>query len=345
MKRLIETRWSGHKTAARAMLQNYTGFVETFELAIKNTSKDLDGEDIAICTGILTVITRKTFVFTLVVMNEILNIIEPADVIFQKREIGYKRALPVVESVKKSILELRTNQRYQQFVEQSEELIKTIVSSPPLRRPVRKNRGRSSALKDFVVYETLGERSDEDTEMKSFLFEVIDVTIVELNARFSENISILLALSSADSMDLNELKPLEELGIALPSQCELSVAKKYVDVKRVEHEKMNTERLAKGEKNLPRFNILQTLYEVREPFKDVYNLFAVIETFACSTSVCECSFNSLSLVDTPKRFSMENPRLRNLSFLGFEHKRLKTIDLDEVLLRFNSSKNRKVQLF
>lgn len=83
-------------------------------------------------------------------------------------------------------------------------------------------------------------------------------------------------------MDLAELKPLEELGIVLPSQCELTVAKKYVEGKRVEHEKVNTERLAKGdeEKDLPRFNILQTLYQVRAPFPEVYNLFATIENFS-----------------------------------------------------------------
>lgn len=168
-----------------------------------------------------------------------------------------------------------------------------------------------------------------------------------MNARFSENNKVLLALSSVDEMDLNELRPLEDLGITLPSQCELNVAKKYVAAKQIDHEKMNAERLAKGEKekDLPRFNILQTLFQVREPFQEVYNLFAIVETFACSTSVCECSFNSLSLVDIPKRFSMKNHRLRNLSFLGFEHERLKKIDLDEVLIRFNSIKDRRIQLF
>lgn len=269
----------------------------SINMAIKNPSKDIDGEDVAIFTGILsviTVITRKTFVFILIVVNEILDIIAPADIIFQKREIGYKRALPVVEAVKSSILALRTNQRFQEFAKQSEDLIEISASNPSISRPVRQNRGRSTAFKGFVVEETIGERSNDVTEMKSLFFEVIDVTNAEMNARFSENTSILLGVSSADNMDLNELKPFEELGIVLPSQSELNVAKKYISRKRFEHEKNNAARLAKGEveKDLPRFNILQTLFEVREPFKKVYKLFATVETFACSTSVCECSFNS-----------------------------------------------------
>ncbi|KAJ6644666.1 Zinc finger MYM-type protein 1 [Pseudolycoriella hygida] len=308
MKRLIDTRWTGHKDAAKAILQNYYEFVDTFKLAVKNISKEIDGEDIAICTGILAVITRKTFVFILVCINEILSFLAPADVIFQKREIGYKRVMPVVESVKTCILELRNDKR-------------------------------STLLDDFTVEETIGERSGEE--------EIIDVTIAELEARFSENNSILLALSNADSMDISELKPLETVGIELPSQCELNVAKKYVDRKRADHEKSNAARMVKGgkEKDLSRFNILETLYDAQEPFRNVYNLFATIETFACSTSVCECSFSSLSLVDLPNRLTMTNLRLRNLAFLGFESKRLRNTDLDEVLKKFNSSKRRKVQLY
>lgn len=148
-------------------------------------------------------------------------------------------------------------------------------------------------------------------------------------------------------MNLEELKPLESLGIELPSQSELTVARKLVDTKRAEHEKRNADKIKKGEdeKDLPRFNVLETLFEYREPFPGVYNLFATIETFGCSTAICECSFSSLSLVDVPKRFSMKNDRLRNLAFLGFEKKRLQEIDIEEVLIEFDRNKNRKVQLF
>ncbi|KAJ6649143.1 Zinc finger MYM-type protein 1, partial [Pseudolycoriella hygida] len=191
MKRLIDTRWTGHKDAAKAILQNYYEFVDTFKLAVKNISKEIDGEDIAICTGILAVITRKTFVFILVCINEILSFLAPADVIFQKREIGYKRAMPV------DLLE------------------KTAPESSASSRPVRQNGKRSTLLDDFTVEETIGERSGEETEMKSIYFEIIDVTIAELEARFSENNTNLLALSNADNMDISELKPLETVGTCL----------------------------------------------------------------------------------------------------------------------------------
>lgn len=246
MKRLIETRWTGHKNAAKCMLDDFASFVQTLRLAKKNASKAIGGEDVAVCIGFLAVITRKKFAFILIVINKILSVLEPADTIFQKREIGYKRAL-----------------------------------------------------------------------------------------------------SEVDNMDINDLKPLQSLGIHLPSESELKVAKKYIDTKRADHDRINAERVKKGadEKELPRFSVMGTLHEAREPFPEVYRLFVAIETFACSTAICECSFSSLSLVDTPKRFSMKNKRLRNLAFLGFEKTRSKNIDLDDVLLEFNNKKDRKVQLF
>lgn len=171
MHRVIDTRWTGHKGAVHAMLQNYVDFVNTFEQAVKNTSNKIDGEDIAICTGILTVITRKAFVFTLMTVNEILEVLAPADVVFQKREIGYRRAMPVVESVKSSILEYRSDARYQQIERNANELLGKITSgSVTSSRPVRQNRGKSTLLKEYTVEQSIGERSSEAIELKSFFF-------------------------------------------------------------------------------------------------------------------------------------------------------------------------------
>lgn len=358
--RLLDTRWTGHSKAAKSLLKNYKDVVDTL-VQIKNISSsdintnavnkknpinDIDGDDKAICIGILDVITKKEFIFHLLFVNEVLSVISPADTIFQKREIGYKRAMPVIEAVKSSIAEYRSDEKFFEFVKKTEDFMSANISPPiiPLR-PVRQNRQRSTYLKEFIIEESLGERSTEEINIKSAYFQIIDVILSEFNARFTENNKFLLALSSADNFDLQELKVLEELGVKLPSQCELSTAKRYVEGKRREHEKINAERVSKNEKELPRFNLLATLFEVREAFPEVYNLFAVIETFACSTSTCEASFSSLSRVDITSRMSMSNARMRNLAFLGFEHKRLMEIEIIDVLHAFDEQKNRKIQLF
>ena len=65
-------------------------------------------------------------------------------------------------------------------------------------------------------------------------------------------------------------------------------------------------------------NILEKLYEYRLPFKNTYNLFATVATFACSTSMCESSFSILTRVSRPQRDAMSNIRRSNLVFLAFE---------------------------
>lgn len=152
----------------------------------------------------------------------------------------------------------------------------TIPSIPSIpSRPVR-NRQRSILLSSFVIEDSIGERSSSDVNMKSTYYEIIDVILSEFHKRFFENNKVLLALSSADNFELSELQPLEDLGIKLPSNCELRTAKKYVDAKKWEREKINDARNANNEEELPRFNLLQTLFEVRESFPDVYNLYATI---------------------------------------------------------------------
>lgn len=333
IKRLIDTRWTGHFQATKAVYQNYSEIVNT----LKRVSEDeqnalkLDGDDIAICMGILSVITQKKFVFSLVFMDAFLSTLEPADSIFQMREMSYRRAMPVIDAVKSTINEYRTETKFESFMANALQLI---PESLQIAQPIRRTRRRPTAMDDFTVEETIGERSNEFDEIKSCFFEVIDVALAEFGARFTENNDILLALSS--EMELSQLKPLEQLGICLPQEHELITAQKYVKGKYEDWKKEKTD---------TRFNTLSILYEVRDAFPKVYETYAFIETFGCSTAVCESSFSALAQINIPSRLSMTNERMRNLAFLAFEHKRLQNISIDEVMRKFNDAKQRRVQLY
>lgn len=94
-----------------------------------------------------------------------------------------------------------------------------------------------------------------------------------------------------------------------------------------------------------RFSVLFELFKMKEAFPGVYKMMAAVDTFGSSTSVCECSFSALDRIGTPKRIAMNNDRLRNLTFLAFEKKRLANVSIDEVLKRFNKNPTRKLQLY
>ncbi len=57
------------------------------------------------------------------------------------------------------------------------------------------------------------------------------------------------------------------------------------------------------------------------------------------------SFSALERLGRKTRMSMTTDRLRNLTFLAFESKRLDSMDIDEVLKMFNANPKRRIQLY
>lgn len=210
---MIDTRWTGHLQATKAVRSNYSEIVVTLQKvkSDKNNSMKLDGDDIATCIGIYTVITNAKFVFNLIFMDAFLNTLAPADSVFQSHTTGCHSAMNVIEAVKEMVAGYRTEyfpDKFDEFMAMAQEVMDFQSLDPP--RPTR-HRRRSTLLNDFVVEETIGERSNEYDQIRSCFYEVIDLTLAEFNDRFIENNEILSALANSPNM---ELKPLEKLGVA-----------------------------------------------------------------------------------------------------------------------------------
>lgn len=329
ISRLIDTRWSGHLKTTISISKNYQELVKTLSLFQRMDKKEsgLDAEDLALAAGILKAITTHKFVFMLLVMKDILQILEPVDKQLQARATGYREALPLIYTVLDLIEQKRTDEEFESFFNQSLAMLPTAVGDS---RPIRQ-RNRSSNLNDFVVMDSIGERneiSDGKSLLKASYFEIIDLISREMQRRFNDNNEVLLSLSSANDFDLQTLKALEGCGITLPPTAEMTVAKAYVEKNRKEDD-----------------SILSTILPIKAAVPLVYDLFRAVDTFGCSTAVCEASFSAVSRVGIVGRMSMTNQRLRQLSFLAFENRFLVGIQPGEVLRKFNQSKNRRVQLF
>lgn len=85
------------------------------------------------------------------------------------------------------------------------------------------------------------------------------------------------------------------------------------------------------------------LLPVKDAFPTTYHLLEAGDTFGSSTAINECSFSAVARIDTVRRMSMSDRRLRDLSFLAFEKKRLSSIKEDDIMRKF-SEKNRRIQL-
>lgn len=97
------------------------------------------------------------------------------------------------------------------------------------------------------------------TTIRSCLREVINVSLSELIARFTENNDILLALSNSLNMEIDQLKPLTELGVTLPPLHKLKTAKTYIENQRKEWSK-------DSEGSKKRFNLYQRCLKFAKHF-------------------------------------------------------------------------------
>lgn len=200
-------------------------------------------------------------------------------------------------------------------------------------------RQRSCRLSNSIVMGTLGEGETTGGEilvLKSKCFETIDYVVSEMKRRFDENSEILMAIAEAknlfsDQFDRNVLLPLNEIGLVIPSEAEINVFKEYMLKE-------------KRKPDYKEISILKMLFPIKEAFAETYNLFDAIETIASSTAINECSFSALSRVDSIRRMSMTDQRLRDLSFIAFEKKRMDSLDLDILVEKF-SQKNRRLAFF
>lgn len=144
-----------------------------------------------------------------------------------KRAIGYKDSMPLIRAVYATIEKMRSEANFDKYLCQTTDMLENVQSHVPVH-PVRSRR-QSTMLKDSVVEETLEERSESIISLKSAFYETIDITMIEMTNRFEKNDALLTAIDTADEMDLAKLQPLTDLGIELPNQIELNIAKEYID--------------------------------------------------------------------------------------------------------------------
>lgn len=335
--RLLEQRWSGHSDAVKAIRKNYFEIVGTLEKIKSKNYGNFDPVDIALGNGILKSIKKPKFIFMLHFYNGLFGALEPVNKILQMRHIGFRTAMPVIEAVCETIQHFRSDESFDSFLKEAKETFQTQVENqnPPNSSRIRR---LSTRLSDSIVTETLGQNQSENDKsaLKAEYLEVIDYVLSELERRFHNNSNILTAISdlnniSADDFDKTMLAPLMDIGLTLPSDSELNVVRKFID---------NETKKAQNQK----VGILKLLSPVKEAFPATYRMFEAYETFGSSTAVNECSFSAVGRIDTMRRMCMNDERLRNLSVLAFEKKRLTAISEEDIMHKF-AEKNRKIQLF
>lgn len=233
ISRLIETRWCGHKRAIDTFFLNYNEISAVLESIKSGKHHNLDGKDVATAIGISKAIKHLDFIYMLQFLKHLLDLIEPANKLLQLREFSYCEAMPVVNFVIKEVEKLRTMEKFNEMTSKAQQFIADFVPDSTQSTSSRVWR-QSSLLTNFIVSETIGQRSENFTE--NSYFEVLDKMINEMKRRFTENSDILLALGTCDKMEMRFLNILSSIGLKFPDESEMKTAKAYVDSKKCEQD-------------------------------------------------------------------------------------------------------------
>lgn len=169
-----------------------------------------DGEDVALASGLLSVIQKMNFRFMLIFMKEFLNTIAPADKVLQSRDVGFREAQPIIQDVVSKILKLREQDSFGRILGLATNLIPEDQTSKVVETRPTRNKKRPSHLNNFVITDCFGEKSDTLVVIKSAYFGVIDLFMLEMGQRFDDKNQILLAIPEAGEFSIENLKPLEQ---------------------------------------------------------------------------------------------------------------------------------------
>lgn len=146
LKKLIATRWEGHRQTTAAISDNYLQILKCLrDIAENGRSHGLDGDDIAMATGLMACISKPEFVYMMVFLKNLLDILKPADKVLQSREIGYVDAVPVIAAVLEQIEKLRSKEAYEVLEQKAHQIMLDANVQP------RRNRRRSCSIDDYEV--------------------------------------------------------------------------------------------------------------------------------------------------------------------------------------------------
>ena len=352
LKRLIDTRWSGHFVACKAVEENYDEIVQTLLLAAKN--KKLDSKDRATAIGFHAQVVTDEFVFLCHFIRKILKACDIANKILQSSKENLASAMQSISSVRETLSE--TRDKYNDV--KIRNIIETRKGVDSSRRSSRSTNLPSYLRDDSVITDIVPNR--DDVNLRAVVAMTVDRMEEEFSRRFSsENTDVwssmecLLPSASKESfLDSDSLEPLFDYAMTIPTikSRMLSEALGKVDLRAECHvyRRVLGKELEKGSfKHATRNDIDMNkvcAYMIRhhaESAPVLTILYRVAVTAGYASARVECLFSALAMVDAPQWRRQSTKRESNLTFLYFERKTLMSLKIED-FIKIWESKPRKL---
>ena len=335
LKRLLDTRWSGHRDCVHAINREVSEIIQCLKLSIEK--RDVKSEHKVIAKGLLSQISRPSFILLNKFLNEFLDIINIASHVCQSKTSNLADALNVIDECRTQISDLKEMYTAQKIDHDLDVLDKQYGLET---RPVR-GKKQSTRLEGFVVDAHIPSALDDEgvtEEFRCVVVELTDCFQMEMESRFTTaNTSLWSAMgtlspSHPDFCNPAFLRPFFEYMLTVPA-----FKKELSDLHVDDFTALESE--CKVFKN-----VIQRKFDSNADIGDIYvflrenyseaapiltDLFKMCVTCGYASARVECLFSALAYVDAPRRRKSGTDRESALTHLLFERELAKTISFEE----------------
>lgn len=341
LQRICDTRWTSQIAACTAVKRTFPAVLVTLEALSGSESR---GSRVAEARGIQGQLDN-TFLFHLCLFSVILRELKVTSDYLQKIDCDIATSCMIIQANTDRLTEMRNST--EEFKCVWDECTKMAIDnginmSVEARRP----RKLPQHLAQFVVTEGVtGDyqllQTEEEFRLHVYVL-IIDKVIWEMNRRFNINSSVLRGVSSLHPqsksfLDIAELKSLVE-----HYQCDMDSVEAEIKLLHKTIQRYETQR-ACVVNNLLEF--VHFLEEFKIAFHEVYKLAVIAVTIPASSASCERTFSCMRRVKTYLRSRMANDRLSNLAVLAVERSIVKSLDMKDVVDKFDAAHgNRRINL-
>ena len=338
LKRAGMTRWGSHFASVNTLVHVFKEVTQLLQSMM--TDKELTGSIRGDAKGFLKALRAFEFVFCLLLTNKIMGITDFLSQALQKQSQDIVNAMNLVSSTKTLLQALRDDgwdsffQSVQQFGEDHG------LEMPNMDAAYSMGTGRGCQQHDVVT--------NEHYYHFDMFNVIIDVQMMELNDRFTEQSIELLILSSAldpkdqfKKFDMDKICKLAEK--FYPEDFDISEVRALR--LQLEHYKFQVV----SDKDFQKLSSLAQLCrrlvetDLAKLFPLVDRLIRLVLTLPVSTATTERAFSAMKIIKTRLRNKMEDGYLSGCMMLHIEKGYVDGIDSETVIDHFESTGDRRAQ--
>lgn len=337
LKRLIDTRWSGHFASCKSVNDNYDEIKKTLIHAEKN--KKLDRTERAMASGFQEQISSDEFIFLNHFVLDILKQCDIANKILQSSKENLNSAMYAIHTVRELLKEKR--------VSYDDVTIQQIINEKKTNTPTIPRTTRVPGhLQDYILTEPLPTNDSKD--LRRVVVECLDMLENDFCKRFSSENTVIwnsmegLLPSSENFLDLRKLEPLFNYAMTVPAfkmmmqteslgkfdlEAECHIFRRILTNQKEEFIHDSKNRQCIDLNKVCTFMVRN--HEISAPV--LTSLYRIAVTAGYSSARVESLFSAVTKIDAPQRRKMTTKRETNLSFLYFEKKTLMNLKFEDFI--------------